>query len=162
MRAWSCERMLSKAGDEYRLVLSDLRIPIQMQRWYRNSPEQVRLDLPDPRFQASMNAQINHLMMSLIGRETRPGDPILFYRAWQRQGSYITAALARAGDPHVSRVLSQYLATHDFGGGRGRKPMRRAWPSGRSQHLPPISPTMTMISGCGPISFARGSASRTC
>lgn len=108
-----------KASDEYRLVLSDLRIPIQMQRWYRNSPEKVRLDLPDQRFQASMNAQIDHLMMSLIGRETRPGDPILFYRAWQRQGSYITAALARAGDPHVSRVLSQYLATHDFGGGAG-------------------------------------------
>ncbi len=108
-----------KADEEYRLVLSDLRIPIQMQRWYRNSPERVRLDLPDQRFQASMNAQIDHLMMSLIGRETRPGDPTFFYRAWQRQGTYITAALARAGDPHVSRVLSQYLATHDFGGGAG-------------------------------------------
>ena len=90
-----------------------------MQRWYRNSPKKARIDLPDQRFQTSMNAQIDHLMMSLIGRETRPGDPIFFYRAWQRQGSYITAALARAGDPHVSHVLSQYLATHDFGGGAG-------------------------------------------
>ena len=48
-----------------------------------------------------------------------PADPTFFYRAWHRQGAYITAALARAGDPHVSRVLSQFLATHDFGGGSG-------------------------------------------
>ena len=109
----------SARGEEYRLVLSDLRIPIQMQHWYRNAPNRVRLDLPDQRFQASMDAQVDHLMMSLVGRETRPGDPILFHRAWQRQGAYITAALARAGDLRVTRVLSQYLATHDFGGGAG-------------------------------------------
>ena len=29
--------------------------------------------LPDPLFQASMNAQITHLMMSLVDDETRPG-----------------------------------------------------------------------------------------
>jgi hypothetical protein len=55
-------------------------------------------------------------MMSLVDDETRPGDPVFFYRAWPRQGSYITAALARAGDPHVSRVLSTFIAKHDFGG----------------------------------------------
>ncbi len=110
---------VSEAGEEYRLILSDLRIPIQMQRWYRNAPEQIHLDLPDKRFEASLAAQTTHLMMSLIGRETRPGDPIFFYRAWQRQGAYIATALARAGDPRVSRVLAQYLATHDFAGGNG-------------------------------------------
>ena len=77
------------------------------------------MTLPDPRFQVSMDAQITHLMMSLVDDETRPGDPVLFYRAWHRPGSYITAALARAGDPHVSRVLSTFLAAHDFGGGSG-------------------------------------------
>lgn len=106
----------AKNGQEYRLVLTDSRVPVQMQRWYRNSSERVSLALPDPRVQASMEAQINHLMMGLVGRETRPGDPMFFYRAWQRQGSYITEALARAGEPNVSWVLSQYLATHDFGG----------------------------------------------
>jgi hypothetical protein len=90
-----------------------------MQRWYRNAPEQIHLDFPDKRFETSMAAQTTHLMMSLIGRETRPGDPTFFYRAWQRQGAYIATALARAGDPHVSRVLAQYLATHDFAGGNG-------------------------------------------
>lgn len=71
----------SQRREEYRLILSDLRIPIQMQRWYRNAPEQLHLDLPDKRFEASLAAQTTHLMMSLIGRETRPGDPIFFYRA---------------------------------------------------------------------------------
>lgn len=112
-------REKSAAGDEYRLVLSDSRIPIQMQRWYGNSPDRIHLELPDPRFEASMTAQTAHLMMGLIGRETRPGDPTFYYRAWQRQGTYIATALARAGDPHVSRVLAQYLATHDFAGGNG-------------------------------------------
>ena len=31
----------------------------------------------------------------------------------------LLTALARAGDPHVSRVLSTFLAAHDFGGGSG-------------------------------------------
>ena len=109
----------AKAGEEIRLVLSDLQPPVEMERSYRDAPKRARLALPDPRMQASMNAQISHLMMSLVDDETRPGDPALFYRAWHRQGAYITAALARAGDPKVGRVLSQFLATHDFAGGSG-------------------------------------------
>jgi hypothetical protein len=109
----------TQAGEEYRLILSDLRVPIEMQRWYKNSPERASLHLPDPRFQASMDAQINHLMMSLVSGETRPGDPALFHRAWHRQGSYITAALARAVEPNVSWALSKFIATHDFAGGSG-------------------------------------------
>lgn len=66
-----------------------------------------------------MDAQVAHLMMGLIAGETRPGDPTVFHRAWQRQGAYIVSALARSGGAHASRVLSQYLATHDFGGGAG-------------------------------------------
>lgn len=109
----------AQSGEEIRVVLSDLQPPVEMERSYRDAPRRARLALPDPRVQASMNAQITHLMMSLVDDETRPGDPALFYRAWHRQGAYITAALARAGDPKVGRVLSQFLATHDFAGGSG-------------------------------------------
>ncbi len=119
---WGYARLLlppDSANREYRLILSDSRVPVQMNHWYKESSPRMRLSLPDSRFQASMDAQVTHLMMSLIGRETRPGDPVFFYRAWQRQGAYITAALARTGDPHVSRVLSQFVATHDFAGGDG-------------------------------------------
>ena len=104
---------------EYRVLVSDLRIPIEMHHWYKHPSPQIHLDLPDSRFQASMDAQVAHLMMGLIAGETRPGDPTVFHRAWQRQGAYIVSALARSGGAHASRVLSQYLATHDFGGGAG-------------------------------------------
>ncbi len=109
----------AKAGDEVRLLLSDLEAPVESRSHYTHLSKRARLALPDPRLQASMDAQITHLMMSLVDDETRPGDPTFFYRAWHRPGSYITAALARAGDPHVGRVLSQFLASHDFAGGSG-------------------------------------------
>src|SRR5207344_3418531 len=102
-----------------RVLLSELRAPVDMPRYYKAAPKRVRVLLPDPRMQASMDAQIAHLMMSLVDDETRPGDPTFFYRAWHRPGAYITTALARAGDPRVGRVLSLFLASHDFGGGFG-------------------------------------------
>ena len=109
----------AKPGEEIRMILSDLRPPVEIEGHYKQAPKRARLALPDPRVQASMNAQITHLMMSLVDDETRPGDPAVFYRAWHRQGAYITAALARAGEPRVSRVLSQFLAMQDFAGGSG-------------------------------------------
>jgi hypothetical protein len=105
--------------EEYRLVISNGRIPIDLGRSYKNLPASTIAHLPEPRFSASMEAQRAHLMMGLVGQETRPGDPMYYYRAWNRPGSYITAALARAGNPHTSRVLSQFLAMHDFVGGNG-------------------------------------------
>lgn len=121
---WGYARMKFAApsaglGGEVRVVLSDLQPPVESRNYYTHSPKRARLALPEPRLQASMDAQIAHLMMSLVEDETRPGDPTFFYRAWHRQGSYVTAALTRAGDPHVSRVLSQFLASHDFAGGSG-------------------------------------------
>lgn len=109
----------TKPGEEIRVVLSDLRPPVEIEGYYKQAPKLARLALPDPRVQASMYAQITHLMMGLVDDETRPGDPAVFYRAWHRQGAYIVAALARAGEPRVSRVLSQFLAMHDFAGGSG-------------------------------------------
>lgn len=88
-------------------------VPIEMSRGEHVWSCQIRV------CKHSMNAQITHLMMSLVDDETRPGDPALFYRSWNRQGAYITAAPARAGDPKVGRVLSQFLVTHDFAGGAG-------------------------------------------
>ena len=104
---------------EVRVVVSDIQPPVDSRNYYTHLPKRARLALPEPRLQTSMDAQTAHLMMSLVEDETRPGDPTFFYRAWHRQGSYITAALTRAGDPHVSRVLSQFLASHDFAGGSG-------------------------------------------
>lgn len=109
----------AKIGEEIRVVVSDRLAPVERKAFYGPAPQPLQLTLPEPRFHASMQAQTAHLMMSLVDDETRPGDPVLFYRAWHRPGAYIASALARAGDPRVSRALSQFLGTHDFGGGAG-------------------------------------------
>jgi len=77
------------------------------------------VELPDPQFAASLNAQVAHLMMGLVRTETRPGDPVNYPLAWLRDGSYSVTALARAGQLEVAKQLAQYFAEHDFFGGFG-------------------------------------------
>ncbi|MBS0171648.1 MAG: hypothetical protein JSR62_14965 [Nitrospira sp.] len=77
------------------------------------------LNLPDDRFQQSLNSQIAHLMMGLVGAETRPGDPTNYPLAWQRDGAYALVALARAGKLNTARHLSKQFAEKDFFGGFG-------------------------------------------
>ena len=114
--------------------------PVEIEGYYKQAPKRARLALPDPRLQASMNAQITHLMMSLVDDETRPGDPAVFYRAWHRQGAYITGGTRPRGEPRVSRVLSQFLAMHDFcrrirSGGRCAWVDDLEWPTESADHI---------------------------
>lgn len=76
-------------------------------------------DLPDKRFQQSLNSQIAHLLMGLVDRETRPGEPTNYPLAWQRDGAYVLVALARAGKLEAAKVLSKDFAERDFFGGFG-------------------------------------------
>jgi hypothetical protein len=77
------------------------------------------VELPDPQFVASFNAQVAHLMMGLVRSETRPGDPVNYPLAWLRDGAYSVTALARAGQLDVAKQLAEYFAEHDFFGGFG-------------------------------------------
>jgi hypothetical protein len=77
------------------------------------------VNLPDQRFSDSLNAQIAHLMMSVVKDETRPGDPTNYPLNWQRDGAYILVALARAGQLQKAESLSKIFAEQDFFGGFG-------------------------------------------
>jgi hypothetical protein len=79
----------------------------------------LQLDLPDQRFAASLDAQLAHLFMSLVGKETRPGDPVNYPLTWQRDAAYIIVALAHSGQIEQARQLAPYLAENDFFGGFG-------------------------------------------
>jgi len=79
----------------------------------------LNLQLPDAEFVASLDAQAAHLLMSLVGNETRPGDPLNYPLTWQRDAAYIIVALARAGHVEQATALADYLAEHDFFGGFG-------------------------------------------
>ncbi|WP_157991526.1 hypothetical protein [Caldimonas tepidiphila] len=77
------------------------------------------LRLPDQDFAASVAAQVQHLAMSLEGRETRPGDPLHHAGASLREGAFVVAALARAGNLALARRLAADLAERDFFGAQG-------------------------------------------
>ena len=75
--------------------------------------------LPDERFSDCLQAQVANLLMGLVGRQTRPGEPTNYPLAWQRDGSYTVVALARAGKLKEAEELSHYFAENDFFGGFG-------------------------------------------
>jgi hypothetical protein len=74
----------------------------------------LALNLPDPRFGASLQAQVSHLMMGLVGTRTHPSDPIDYPLPRLRDGAYQMVALARSGQLDVAQQLSPYFAEQDF------------------------------------------------
>jgi hypothetical protein len=74
---------------------------------------------PEARFAASLDAQVANLLMSLSGRQTRPGDPTNYPLSWLRDGAHIMVALARAGRADVACELVSELGVRDFFGGFG-------------------------------------------
>jgi hypothetical protein len=81
----------------------------------------MAVELPDNRFTESLRAQVAHLLMGLVGHETRPGDPMSYPFAWLRDEAYIVVALARSGQLQVAKELSKHLAENDFFGGFGNE-----------------------------------------
>ncbi len=79
----------------------------------------LELQLPDPRFAEALDAQVAHLMMSLVSNQTRPGEPMNYPLAWLRDGAYQVVALARTGRLDTARELVRYFADNDFFGGFG-------------------------------------------
>ena len=79
----------------------------------------LQLDLPDPRFGASLRAQVAHLLMGTVHDQTRPGEPVNYPLNWLRDGAYVLAGLARAGALDSARQLSKPFAEEDFFGGFG-------------------------------------------
>ncbi|HET7057358.1 MAG TPA: hypothetical protein VFI05_01425, partial [Nitrospiraceae bacterium] len=79
----------------------------------------LQIDVPDRQFLNSLQAQLAHIMMGLVGRETRPGDPMNYPRPWLRDGAYEVVALAHAGHLEAAQALSRQFAEEDFFGGFG-------------------------------------------
>lgn len=79
----------------------------------------LELDLPDQHFAASLQAQVGHILMSLVRRQTRPGDPGNYPLQWLRDGAYVLVGLTRAGRQDVSRELLAAFCEDDYFGGFG-------------------------------------------
>ena len=117
---WGYARLELTGGSDSELIVEDTQINNKSNNLTSVvAKSTVDLDLPDPRFAASLNAQVAHLMMGLVDRETRPADPISYPLAWARPEAYIVTALARAGRVDTAKELSTHLAENDFFGGFG-------------------------------------------
>ena len=116
---WGYARITLPGGKEWEAVIEDTAPIAVAPLTYavpRSAPE---IELPDARFADSLKAQVAHLMMGLVGREARPGDPIAFPFSWPREEAYTIVSLARAGQLGPAKELSKHLAENDFFGGFG-------------------------------------------
>ena len=118
-RGWGFARIALGKGTPWTVRIRDEQASRAPDHFMEKTAADLRLDLPDDRFQQSLQSQIAHLMMGLVGGETRPGDPTNYPLAWQRDGAYALVALARAGKLETARSLSKQFAETDFFGGFG-------------------------------------------
>ena len=116
---WGLARIELRGGHHGRLVLTDRSRPGDAGSSHAAFHTGLSVSVPDERFVASIEAQIAHLLMGVVRAQTRPGDPYHFPTPWLRDGTYVVAALARAGHLDQARSLAQGLAERDFFGGLG-------------------------------------------
>jgi hypothetical protein len=116
---WGYARLILVNDRASTLVINDNPSPPSSKLNYNTLRSSLKIDLPDQRFVSCLEAQVAHLMMSLVDGETRPGDPMNYPLSWLRDGAYVIVALARAGRLEMAKELSLYLAENDFFGGFG-------------------------------------------
>jgi hypothetical protein len=116
---WGYARIEPVGAGPWTFQLEDLEAKPVPGLEVASSRAAVDVDLPDPCFRACLDAQVSHLLMSLVGAETRPAEPLSFPAAWLRDGAAVVAALAAAGQVDVARELAVPFAEHDFFGGFG-------------------------------------------
>ncbi|NJR74157.1 MAG: hypothetical protein HC773_11845 [Scytonema sp. CRU_2_7] len=116
---WGYARLELADDAQTNLVIEDSNIAPAIPLNLPKAPSTPELNLPDEEFKTSVHAQVAHIMMSLVNRETRPGEPTNYPLTWLRDGSYVIVSLARAGELEVAKQLSTYFAEKDFFGGFG-------------------------------------------
>ena len=116
---WGYARLELGDGNDWNLTIEDSVSQPKVELSVAKTKSALELDLPDEQFADSLNAQVSHLMMGLVGQQTRPGEPTNYPLPWQRDGAYELVALARAGQLEVAKELSIYFAENDFFGGFG-------------------------------------------
>jgi hypothetical protein len=115
-RGWAAARM--RAPRQIGLQIADLHAPRPVGD-ATQAAEALGLPGIDPRFDASLIAQMRMLAQAQLGGELVPGDPINYPDPWLRDAAYILVALARAGQTERLRELAEPIAARDYFGGFG-------------------------------------------
>lgn len=112
-RGWGYARLELTGGNTWSIELAGFT-PAPTDLNQAKISSDLVLELPDSQFVESVNAQIAHLMMGLVGNHTRPGDPLNYPLPRLRDGAYQMVALARGGQLDAAKQLSTYFAETDF------------------------------------------------
>ncbi|MFC7739067.1 hypothetical protein ACFQX4_25535 [Roseomonas sp. GCM10028921] len=100
------------------ILVTDLTKPTRPLVALPDGQSLVLEGIPD-KVVARVRAQVTSLLLGLVGSQTRPGDPMNYPVAWQRDGAYVVVGLARSGHATVARRLARQIAEEDFFGGFG-------------------------------------------
>ncbi len=115
---WAFSKMVMD-NNNFTIIIKDTRPQYKGLLSYGKTVQQFDIELPDKRFVQSLQAQVSNLMMGYIGKQTGPGEPVNYPLAWERDGAYSLAAMAKSGNLQTARELSIYFAENDFFGGFG-------------------------------------------
>ncbi|WP_414571529.1 hypothetical protein [Nostoc sp. CCY 9925] len=116
---WGYARFELGDGEKWNLTIEDTISQPKPELNATQTKSTLELNLPNQQFSDSLNAQVAHLMMSLVNKQTRAGEPTNYPLPWLRDGAYTLVALARAGQMETAKELSIYFAEKDFFGGSG-------------------------------------------
>lgn len=116
---WGYAKFTLSAQQDHWVTIEDAVIPPANPLDFDTARPRVAIEVPDAEFQRCLEAQVAHLMMGLVGRETRPGEPNHYPLNWLRDGAYVIVALGRSGQLDVAAQLCQSFAENDFFGGFG-------------------------------------------
>lgn len=111
-RGWGYARLELAPGDTRVELANFTAVPTNLNASKISSG--MVLELPDRRFVETVNAQVAHLMMGLVGNRTTPSDPLNYPLPRFQDGAYQIVALARAGQLDVAKQLLGYFAETDF------------------------------------------------
>jgi hypothetical protein len=115
---WAFARMVIP-GSSFSIDIRDTKPQFKSALSYSKPVQDFDIQLPDERFEKSLQAQIANLMMGYIGQQTGPGEPVNYPLAWERDGAYSLVAMAKSGHLETAKQLSVYFAENDFFGGFG-------------------------------------------
>jgi hypothetical protein len=111
---WAYARIEVLPGENLSLQIEDSQSIADSGLQFTDIKPNLTVELPDAQFVNSLQAQVLHIMMGLVGTRTRPSDPINYPLPRFRDGAYQMVALAHAGQISVARQLSTYFAENDF------------------------------------------------
>jgi hypothetical protein len=116
---WGYARLELGDGKNWTVEIKDLASKPKPALSTAATKSALELNLPDWQFIESLNAQVAHIAMGVVGKQPRPGDPTNYPLPWLRDGAYEVVALARAGQLDLAKQLATDFAEKDFFGGFG-------------------------------------------